>query len=175
MLVEDFQVQSPNVTYTDDHITSTYNYDSTKLTRTEKGSWVVSPTSTQYQFRVDRRVPKLGWVKNNLSDHNVQVVAAAHLALASVTLQCTASVVLLQGHAGRAGRQQWLNSPGWYFGQQAVSNTSCCADHGSVVCATPSASVVLTTGSASQACPLHVATIAPCSPQQSSKTVKLAA
>jgi myo-inositol-1-phosphate synthase len=60
MLVEDFQVQSPNVTYTDDHITSTYNYESTKLTRTEKGSWVVSPTSTQYQFRVDRRVPKLG-------------------------------------------------------------------------------------------------------------------
>lgn len=62
MLVDEFTVQSPNVTYTDEYITSTYNYDSTKLTRTEKGAWVVSPTSTQYQFRVDRRVPKLGCV-----------------------------------------------------------------------------------------------------------------
>lgn len=90
MLVEDFQVQSPNVSYTDDYITSTYNYESTKLTRTEKGSWVVSPTSTQYQFRVDRRVPKLGWVKTNQTYLNVQVPAAAHLALTSVTLQCLA-------------------------------------------------------------------------------------
>lgn len=62
MLVDSFTVQSPNVCYTDEHITSTYDYASTKLTRTEKGSWVVSPTSTQYQFRVDRRVPKLGYV-----------------------------------------------------------------------------------------------------------------
>lgn len=62
MLVDEFTVQSPNVTYTDEYITSTYDYDSTKLTRTEKGAWVVSPTSTKYQFRVDRRVPKLGCV-----------------------------------------------------------------------------------------------------------------
>lgn len=60
MLVQDFIVESPNVKYDEDFITSTYKYDSTKLTRTEKGSWVVQPTSTQYQFRVDRRVPKLG-------------------------------------------------------------------------------------------------------------------
>lgn len=60
MLIEDFTVASPNVEYTDEAITSTYQYDSTQLTRTDKGAWVVSPTSTQYQFRVDRRVPKLG-------------------------------------------------------------------------------------------------------------------
>lgn len=60
MLIEDFKVQSDNVVYSEDHITSTYSYDSTKLTRDSKGSWIVSPTSTEYQFRVDRRVPKLG-------------------------------------------------------------------------------------------------------------------
>jgi myo-inositol-1-phosphate synthase len=60
MLIEDFTVSSPIVEYTEEHITSTYSYDSTKLTRTDKGSWVVTPTTTQYQFRVDRRVPKLG-------------------------------------------------------------------------------------------------------------------
>jgi myo-inositol-1-phosphate synthase len=60
MLVENFVVQSPNVAYSEEHITSTYNYDSTKLSRDEKGQWIVTPTSTEYQFRVDRRVPKLG-------------------------------------------------------------------------------------------------------------------
>jgi myo-inositol-1-phosphate synthase len=61
MLIEDFTVQSENVQYSEEYITSTYNYDSTQLTRDSKGSWVVSPTSTEYQFRVDRRVPKLGY------------------------------------------------------------------------------------------------------------------
>lgn len=74
MLVDDFVVQSPNVLYTDDHITSTYNYDSTKLSRTEKGSWIVTPTTTQYQFRVDRRVPKLGYVPILLSCQPYMVV-----------------------------------------------------------------------------------------------------
>lgn len=60
MLVEDFVVQSPNVAYSDDYITSTYNYASTRLERSDKGGWVVQPTSTEYQFRVNRRVPKLG-------------------------------------------------------------------------------------------------------------------
>lgn len=60
MLVDSFEVQSPNVVYSDEHITSTYDYASTKLDRAPDGKWVVKPTSTSYQFRVDRRVPKLG-------------------------------------------------------------------------------------------------------------------
>lgn len=80
MLVDEFTVQSPNVTYTDEYITSTYNYDSTKLTRTEKGAWVVSPTSTQYQFRVDRRVPKLGVMLVGLGGNNGATVLAGILA-----------------------------------------------------------------------------------------------
>jgi myo-inositol-1-phosphate synthase len=60
MLVDSFEVQSPNVVYTDESITSTYEYSSTKLDRAADGKWVVKPTKSTYQFRVDRRVPKLG-------------------------------------------------------------------------------------------------------------------
>jgi myo-inositol-1-phosphate synthase len=80
MLVEDFVVQSPNVSYTDEFINSTYNYESTKLSRTEKGSWIVTPTSTQYQFRVDRRVPKLGVMMVGLGGNNGTTVTAGILA-----------------------------------------------------------------------------------------------
>jgi myo-inositol-1-phosphate synthase len=80
MLVEDFVVQSPNVSYTDDYISSIYNYDSTKLSRTEKGSWIVTPTTTQYQFRVDRRVPKLGVMLVGLGGNNGTTVTAGILA-----------------------------------------------------------------------------------------------
>ena len=59
MLVDEFKVVSPNVRYTDEAITSTYRYDSTEVKRTDKG-WEVRPTSTTYEFKVDRRVPKLG-------------------------------------------------------------------------------------------------------------------
>ncbi len=60
MLVENFEVQSPNVVYSDESITSTYEYASTQLDRATDGKWVVKPTKSTYQFRVDRKVPKLG-------------------------------------------------------------------------------------------------------------------
>lgn len=60
MLLENFTVNSPNVQYTEEHITSTYQYHSTRIDRSQDDKWTVSPTTTQYQFRVKRRVPKLG-------------------------------------------------------------------------------------------------------------------
>jgi myo-inositol-1-phosphate synthase len=60
MLVDSFKVASPHVTYTDDEIRSVYQYDSTKVSRTRDGEFVVQPTRTEYEFSVDRRVPKLG-------------------------------------------------------------------------------------------------------------------
>lgn len=60
MLVDQFVVDSPNVVYTDDKITSSYSYASTSLQPGSDGKWVVQPTSTTYEFQVDRRVPKLG-------------------------------------------------------------------------------------------------------------------
>eukprot|EP00879_Flechtneria_rotunda_P005808 GHRR01006112.1.p1 GENE.GHRR01006112.1~~GHRR01006112.1.p1 ORF type:complete len:269 (+),score=71.15 GHRR01006112.1:77-883(+) len=80
MLIDNFVVQSPHVAYSDQHITSTYNYDTTKLHRDEKGQWIVAPTSTEYQFRVDRRVPKLGVMLVGLGGNNGTTVLAGILA-----------------------------------------------------------------------------------------------
>ncbi len=60
MLVENFEVQSPNVEYTAEDITSTYDYQTTKLERAADGKWIIRPTAVKYQFKTDRRVPKLG-------------------------------------------------------------------------------------------------------------------
>lgn len=61
MLVDKFAVDSDRVQLTDDSIVSTYQYQATTV---ERGSdaWVVKPTTTEYQFKTDRRVPKLGCV-----------------------------------------------------------------------------------------------------------------
>ena len=65
MLVDAFTVQSPNVVYTEDTITTTYDYKSTELRQDAQGKWIVEPTSTQYEFQVDRKVPKLGCVHSS--------------------------------------------------------------------------------------------------------------
>eukprot|EP00882_Tetradesmus_deserticola_P001304 GHRQ01001412.1.p1 GENE.GHRQ01001412.1~~GHRQ01001412.1.p1 ORF type:complete len:501 (+),score=235.50 GHRQ01001412.1:146-1648(+) len=80
MLIDNFLVQSPNVAYSEQHITSTYQYDSTRLSRDGKGQWIVTPTSTEYQFRVDRRVPRLGVMLVGLGGNNGTSVMAGILA-----------------------------------------------------------------------------------------------
>jgi myo-inositol-1-phosphate synthase len=62
MLVEQFKVESPNVQYADDSITSTYTYTHTEVERTDEGKWKVAPKATEYTFKTDTRVPKLGCV-----------------------------------------------------------------------------------------------------------------
>lgn len=123
MLIEDFKVLSDNVVYSEEYITSTYSYDSTQLTRDSKGSWIVSPTSTEYQFRVDRRVPKLGCVPkamtlSGLASHGPHCGAAVALGLG---LTLFVVCCLLQGDAGWPGWQQRHNRSGWHLGKQAVS------------------------------------------------------
>lgn len=83
MLIDNFTVDSPNVAYTDDHITSTYSYTSTKLDRDADGKWVVQPTTSTYEFRVNRRVPKLGvllvgWGGNNGTTLTGGILANKH-------------------------------------------------------------------------------------------------
>lgn len=80
MLVDSFKVASPHVTYTDDEIRSVYQYDSTKVSRTRDGEFVVQPTRTEYEFSVDRRVPKLGVMLVGLGGNNGTTVAAGILA-----------------------------------------------------------------------------------------------
>ena len=60
MLVDTFEVVSPNVEYTEDAIKSSYRYDSTKIVRSDDGKFQVQPISSTVEFAVDRRVPKLG-------------------------------------------------------------------------------------------------------------------
>lgn len=60
MLIENFTVESKNLVVSDEFLTSTYEYESTELNRSADGSWTVKPTSEVYEFRTERRVPKLG-------------------------------------------------------------------------------------------------------------------
>ena len=59
MLVEKFRVNSPNVHYGDEDVTTSYRYESTDLEQTQSG-WVVSPTTTEYTFKTQTRLPKVG-------------------------------------------------------------------------------------------------------------------
>ena len=60
MLLDSFTVDSPHVKVTDSTIESTYNYESTEVEQGPDGKWIVRPTTTRYDFCVDKRVPKLG-------------------------------------------------------------------------------------------------------------------
>ena len=71
MLIDHFEVSSPNVKYTVDYIESSYNYQDTKLYKNaEKNTWMVEPIEYGFVFRTYRKVPKLGimligWGGNN--------------------------------------------------------------------------------------------------------------
>uniref|UniRef100_A0A7S0VHK9 inositol-3-phosphate synthase n=1 Tax=Polytomella parva TaxID=51329 RepID=A0A7S0VHK9_9CHLO len=83
MLLDSFEVQSPNVSYTPEFITSNYEYDTTKIDRAEDGKWSIKPTSTKYEFRVTRNVPKLGvllvgWGGNNGSTLTAGLLTNKH-------------------------------------------------------------------------------------------------
>ena len=60
MLVEDFTIDSKNVRREGDVLVSSYDYKTTEVDRAADGEWTVRPVSTNYEFRTDTRVPKLG-------------------------------------------------------------------------------------------------------------------
>lgn len=80
MLIENFQVDSPHVTYTPDYIQSVYHYDTTEVRRSDQSRWSVVPKSVQYEFRVNRRVPKLGVMLVGWGGNNGTTVTAGILA-----------------------------------------------------------------------------------------------
>ncbi|KAJ7514200.1 hypothetical protein O6H91_23G032800 [Diphasiastrum complanatum] len=83
MFVESFRVESPNVSYLEDSIASTYKYETTELVhekRDGKYEWIVKPKAVKYDFLTDRKVPKLGvmlvgWGGNNGSTLTASVIA----------------------------------------------------------------------------------------------------
>ena len=67
MLVEEFEVAAPNVAYTAEHITAKYAYNTTEVFKASGADgapvWKAKPVSTTYEFRTERKVPKLGCVR----------------------------------------------------------------------------------------------------------------
>ena len=69
------KVNSPDVTYTTDHIITNYKYESTGVIKKPDGSYLATPTVTDYTFKTKTKVPKfglmmVGWAGNNGSTGN---------------------------------------------------------------------------------------------------------
>jgi len=74
-----FEVDSPDVKYSEDYIESTYKYHSTQVVE-EKGKVTARPKTVEYQFRTQRKVPKVGlmlvgWGGNNGSTTTAGIIA----------------------------------------------------------------------------------------------------
>ena len=75
-----FQVLSPDVTYTEDAIQSKYVYRTTSVSQSAGGKYVAVPKETVYDFKVERKVPKVGlmlvgWGGNNGSTVTAGIIA----------------------------------------------------------------------------------------------------
>lgn len=60
MLIDTFTVESPNVEYTEEHIVSSYQYDTNELECGSDGKFTIRPQVQNVQFKTDRKVPKVG-------------------------------------------------------------------------------------------------------------------
>lgn len=57
-----FTVQSPNVRYTSEYITSKYGYQKTIVTKQGNGQLIAQPTEVGFEFQVERKVGKTGYL-----------------------------------------------------------------------------------------------------------------
>uniref|UniRef100_A0A8C4Q103 inositol-3-phosphate synthase n=1 Tax=Eptatretus burgeri TaxID=7764 RepID=A0A8C4Q103_EPTBU len=78
-MAETIKVNSPNVVYTPEYIEAKYTYHTTQVA-CDSGCYVVTPRSTEFVFRTERRVPRLGvmlvgWGGNNGSTVTASVIA----------------------------------------------------------------------------------------------------
>jgi len=73
------EVKSPNVTYSDDCIESTYMYQ-TNLVHSKGDMVTVTPHSYKYQFRTQRRVPRTGMMLVGWGGNNGSTITAGILA-----------------------------------------------------------------------------------------------
>jgi len=74
------KINSDKVSYESDRIVSQYEYTSTVVTKGADGSVTVEPTSAQYKFTTETKLPKLGmmlvgWGGNNGSTVTASIVA----------------------------------------------------------------------------------------------------
>ena len=54
------QVMSDNINYNNDHIVSRYVYENAIVSK-EDGKLLVKPTKTQYEFKTETTVPRVGY------------------------------------------------------------------------------------------------------------------
>ncbi|EEH18259.1 hypothetical protein PABG_00822 [Paracoccidioides brasiliensis Pb03] len=75
-----FSVDSPNVVYSDEEIKTRYVYRTTAVTRGADGTYVASPKESAYDFKVDRKVGKVGMMLVGWGGNNGTTVTAGILA-----------------------------------------------------------------------------------------------
>ncbi|RYP22212.1 hypothetical protein DL767_009092 [Monosporascus sp. MG133] len=76
-----FIVDSPNVTYTDDEILSRYTYRTTSVSKdAASGKYVATPKETAYDFKTDRKVPRVGMMLVGWGGNNGTTVTAGIIA-----------------------------------------------------------------------------------------------
>ena len=75
-----FTVDSPHVVYTDEEIKSQYVYRTTAVTQKEDGKLVATPKETVYDFKVERKVGKVGMMLVGWGGNNGTTVTAGIIA-----------------------------------------------------------------------------------------------
>lgn len=79
--VEDiFVVDSPHVEYTDSHIKAKYTYRTTAVSQDTSGRYVAVPKEVEYDFTVDRRIPRVGVMLVGWGGNNGTTVTAGIIA-----------------------------------------------------------------------------------------------
>lgn len=75
-----FTVHSRNVVYTDDHIQTKYVYHTTAVNKAANGKFTAVPKESVYDFKVDRKVPKVGMMLVGWGGNNGSTVTAGIIA-----------------------------------------------------------------------------------------------
>ncbi len=75
-----FTVNSSNVVYTDDEIQSKYTYRTTAIIKDKDGKLVATPKETVYDFKVDRKIGKVGVMLVGWGGNNGTTVTAGIIA-----------------------------------------------------------------------------------------------
>jgi len=75
-----FMVSSPNVAYNEETIRSKYTYRTTAVKQDQHGRYVATPKETIYDFKVDRRVGKVGMMLVGWGGNNGTTVTAGIIA-----------------------------------------------------------------------------------------------
>lgn len=74
------KINSPNVNYSEEYIESNYEYHTSQVLTGRDGTINVTPETTKYTFRTERKVPKLGLMLVGWGGNNGSTVTAAILA-----------------------------------------------------------------------------------------------